>query len=188
MKLFNRPIRILLSTNALILLSGAMLAPIYAIYVEDIGGDLMDASLTGGIFALAAGVTSIITGKYADKARRMDWIMIIGAVIMSIGFFLFAKVENIFGLFLVQTLIGLGQAIYYPPYDALYSLHISKKKAASTWAAWESMDYFVTAGGAVVGGYIASTWGFQPLFILMGLTCLISSTYLYCLPKKILND
>lgn len=185
---FNRPIRILLWTNALVLVSGAMLAPIYALYVEGIGGDLMDASLTGGIFALAAGCTSIIAGKYADKVRRKDYVMIIGALIMSLGFFFLTKVETILGLFAIQSLIGFGQAIYYPPYDALYSLHTSNSKAASTWAAWESMDYFVTAGGAVLGGYIANTVGFSALFVMMGVVCIIPSVYLYCLPRQILNS
>ena len=54
MKKFNRALRILLSTNGMILLAGAMLGPIYALFVDKIGGDLMDASIAGGIFALVA--------------------------------------------------------------------------------------------------------------------------------------
>ena len=35
----------LLFTNSLIIVAGAMLGPIYALLVEDIGGGLLDASL-----------------------------------------------------------------------------------------------------------------------------------------------
>jgi len=40
----KKKLKILLVTNGLILLSGAMIGPIYAIYVKKIGGDLLDAS------------------------------------------------------------------------------------------------------------------------------------------------
>ena len=66
----NKALRILLSTNAMILMAGAMLGPIYAIFVEDVGGDLLDASLAGGIFALVAGITTLLSGKYSDKIRN----------------------------------------------------------------------------------------------------------------------
>ena len=74
--LFNRALQILLSTNAMILMAGAMLAPIYALFVEKVGGDLMDASIAGGIFALAAGLTTLISGKYSDKIKENELIIV----------------------------------------------------------------------------------------------------------------
>ena len=82
MRLFqlNRAARILLGTNAMILLAGAMLGPIYALFVEDIGGDLLDASIAWAVFALAAGFTTLITGKYADKIKESELILVLGYV------------------------------------------------------------------------------------------------------------
>ncbi len=68
--LLNRPLRILLITNGLTLLAGGMLGPIYALFVEKVGGDLLDASLTGGMFSLAASLTTLIMGKYTDKVKE----------------------------------------------------------------------------------------------------------------------
>jgi len=184
---FNRALRVLLATNGLILLAGAMLAPIYALYVEDIGGNLMDASLTGGIFALAAGTTCILSGRYADKRQRKEFVIVLGSMVMSFGFLLMTIVNSITTLFVVQALIGIGQAIYYPPYDALYSKHVDGHGAATAWGTWESMDYFSTAIGAILGGYIVTNWGFIPLFVIMSILCMISGLYLYYLPKKVLS-
>ena len=56
----------------MILLAGAMLGPIYALFVEEIGGNLLDASFAGGMFALAAGITTFISGKYSDKIKENE--------------------------------------------------------------------------------------------------------------------
>lgn len=88
-KLLNRALRILLTTNASILMAGAMLGPIYALFVERIGGDLMDASMAGGIFALAAGLTTLVSGRYSDSIKEKELVVIVGYIIMGIGFFLY---------------------------------------------------------------------------------------------------
>lgn len=68
--LFNRASRILLITNGIILLASAMLGPIYALYVQKVGGDLLDASLAGSVFAFIAGITVLLSGKYSTSFRK----------------------------------------------------------------------------------------------------------------------
>jgi len=70
--LFNKALRILLITDGLVLIAGAMLGPIYTLFVEKIGGNLLDASLSGGIFAFGAGITTLIAGKFADKFKEKE--------------------------------------------------------------------------------------------------------------------
>ena len=184
--LFNRALRILLITNGFILLSGAMLGPIYALFVEDVGGSLLDASLTGGVFALAAGITTLIAGKYADKSSRDEYIVALGYMILGIGFFLYSFVDSIWHLLAVQVITGISEAIYSPAFDSLYTKHITPKKAGREWGAWEAMNYFSVAIGAVIGGLIVKTFGFESLFIMMGVLCILSSIYIFHLGKKIL--
>lgn len=57
----NRATHILLATNGAVLISAAMIGPIYALIVERVGGDLLDASIAGGVFALAAGITTFLS-------------------------------------------------------------------------------------------------------------------------------
>lgn len=184
--LFNRALRVLLSTNAIILIASAMLGPIYAIFVEEVGGDLMDASLAGGIFALTAGITTLLSGKYSDRIKENELIVILGYAIMGVGFVLYIWVDSIIYLFIVQVIAGLGEAIYSPAFDAIYSKHLDGHKSGTQWGAWESMNYFTAASGAVIGGGIVTLFGFPVLFIIMALLCFGSALYIYHLKRNVL--
>jgi predicted MFS family arabinose efflux permease len=184
--LFNRALRILIITNTLILVAGAMFGPIYALFVERIGGDLLDASLTGGIFALVAGITTLFSGRYSDKLKEPKKIIAFGYSLMALGFFLYLFVNSIYFLFSLQVLIGFGEAIYSPAFDSVYSKHLTNKKEGKEWSAWESLNYFSAFGGAVIGGLIATYLGFNVLFIIMSLLSFVSALYILFLPKKIL--
>ncbi|MBI3980598.1 MFS transporter [Candidatus Microgenomates bacterium] len=182
----NRAIRILVATNGLVLVAGAMLAPIYAVYVDIIGGDLMDASFAGGVFALAAGTTVLLAGKFSDRVKEQELVVVTGYVVMGIGFLLYIFVDSVIFLFLVQVLIGFGEAFYSPAFDAVYSKHIENSKAGSQWGAWESMNYFTAAIGAVLGGLVVKNFGFTPVFIIMASLCFASALYIYLLPRRLL--
>lgn len=185
-RIFNRAIRILLITNGLVLIAGAMLGPIYALFVEEIGGDLLDASYTFGAFALAAGITTLISGRYADKLKENELIVVLGYGIMGVGFFGYLFVNSIISLLIVQIILGLGEAIYAPAFDALYSKHLDGHKSGREWGAWEATDYFTTAFGAVAGGLLVTFFGFNMVFVAMGLLCFASAIYIFRLSRRTL--
>jgi len=183
---FNRALRILLWTNALILMAGAMFGPIYALFVDEIGGDLLDASIAWGVFAVAAGITTFISGHFSDKVKESELLVVAGYAVMGVGFFGYLLVDSIAMLFAVEAVIGIGEATYSPPFDAVYSKHLDGHRSGKQWGAWESMYYFVATGGAVAGGWLATRFGFDTLFMIMGLLCFISALYIYKLPRRVL--
>ena len=182
----KKALRILLITDGLVLISGAMLGPIYAIYVDIVGVDLMDASIAGGIFALVAGLTVLVSGKFSDHVNEPKYIVSLGYTIIGFGFLLYILVNSVWFLFIVQAIIGFGEAIYTPAFDALYSKHLDKNEEATEWGGWEAMRYFTASGGAVIGGLVAMNFGFSPLFVIMCLLCFISAIYIFFLPKRTL--
>ena len=185
-RIFNRATKILLSTDSIVLVSAAMLGPFYAIFVENIGGSLFDASLTIAIFAFVAGITTLFSGKYTDKIKEKELVIAFGYTVMGVGFFLYIFVNSIWTLFAVQILIGFAGAIYAPAFDALFSKHTENCKAGRVWGTWEAMNYFSISIGAVIGTLIVYYWGFEMLFILMTGFCFSSALYIYVLPRKVL--
>lgn len=184
-KLFNKSLRILLLTNGSILVSFAMIAPIYAVFVEKIGGDLLDASYAYAALAFAAGIVTLLSSRIADKISQKS-VVITGYLLIALGFFGYTLVDSITGLLMVQVLIGMGEATYSPSFDALYSKHLDSGKAASEWGAWESLNYFSIAIGAVLGGLIVKMFGFDVMFMAMSLISFLSALYLFRMPKKVL--
>lgn len=182
----NRANKILLITNSLILLAGAAVGPIYALFVEEVGGNLMDASLAGAAFALAAGVTVLISGKYADKIKENELIIVFGYTVIGIGFLLYMFVKSIWFLLIVQVIIGLGEAIYSPAFDAVYTKHLRGGGYGSQWSFWYAMSYIVTAVGAIIGGLLVTFLGFYVVFLILALLCFTSAIYIYLLPRKVL--
>lgn len=183
---FNRALRVLLVTNAMILISAAMLGPIYALFVEKIGGSLLDASLTSAIFAFAAGLTTLSAGRYIDKIKRPHFIVIFGYLVMGLSFILYMFVNTIWALFSVQILIGFAEAISYPAFDAVYSKHLTRGKIGTEWGAWESVNFFSAAIGATIGGFIATIFGFNGLFTIMAGLCFLSAIYMLYFTKNCL--
>ena len=106
----ERAIKILLFTNSFVLFAGFMIGPIYAIFVEDIGGDLLDAGLTTGIFAVAAGITTLVAGRFADRVKESELMVVAGYIIMGGGFLMYMLVDSIWMLFVVQAIIGFAEA------------------------------------------------------------------------------
>ncbi|MFH8080979.1 MAG: MFS transporter [Candidatus Aenigmatarchaeota archaeon] len=184
--LHNKAINILLFTNAIVMIAGAMLGPIYAIFVEEVGGDILDASITGSIFFLATGITSIFSGKYVDKIKDPELILVAGYLITSVGYIFYIFVNSVWSLLIVQVIIGFAEAIYWPAYDAIYSRHVSLKKVGKEWGFWEATSRFSIAIGSLIGGFIVYNFGFDTLFISMSLLSFSSAIYIYFLPRNIL--
>ncbi|MFY9493119.1 MAG: MFS transporter [Minisyncoccia bacterium] len=183
---FNRALRILLATNAAVIFAAAMLTPIYAIYVEKIGGDILDAGLSSGVFALVSGMVVLVAGRYSDKMKDSELLVIAGYIVLGLGFFLYNFVDTVMSLFMVQALIGLGYASTAPAYDALYTKHVDGHRSGWQWSGWEAMAYFTTAAGSVAGGFVVSWFGFSALFVTMSVLCLLSALYMYLLPRRVL--
>ncbi len=174
-------------TNGIVLLSGAMLWPIYALFVEAIGGDLMDASIAGWLFALSAWIATLLFWKIADGLKNKKSILALGYAIMWIWFLSYLFVDSIATLFLAQIVIGFGEAIYSPAFDALYSKNIHKKQSGYEWWLWECLNYFSMAIWAFIGWIIVTYFSFDIIFIIMWIFCLVSAVYVYMISSKQLH-
>lgn len=174
-------LRILLFSDFFILLAAGMLTPIYAIFVEEIGGDILAASGAWALFTFTSGFLIWLFGKWEDKTKHLEKMVFWGYLIRCIAFLGYFFVANKYQLFGIQILLGIGMATSLPAYDSLYSKLLSKGKYASEWGTWEGVNLMAAAAAAIIGGVIANFFGFKILFLVMfasGLIGLIISSTL----------
>jgi len=68
----HKNIKLLLTASILIHAGANLLAPIYAIFIEEIGGTLLDAGIAVGIYALMKGGFEKMADKFVDLNGDMS--------------------------------------------------------------------------------------------------------------------
>ena len=184
---YNSWIKLLIATNWIILSAAAMLGPIYALFVEWLGGNLMDASISWAIFWLVAGVVVMISWKYSDQYSNKEYIVSLWYIIMGIGFILYTQVSSIYHIFAIQVVIWLWEAVYSPAFDAIYSLQLDKSHEWEERWAREAMQYFVSSIWAILWWILVTNFWFNILFLAMWCFCICSSIYLFRMWQRYLK-
>ena len=163
----NRALKILLAATAFSTLAAGMFAPLYAIFVEQIGGNLLDAGNAYAAFSIAAGLLIFFISRWENSIKHQENLVVIGYALASLGFLGLLFVKNPFELLLVQVLFGASAAVTNPAFDGLYSKFLDKGKFVLEWGLWESSYFIFTGIAAFSGALIATFYGFNGLFIAM---------------------
>lgn len=167
----HKILKILITSSIFYNFTAGMLGPIYAIFAQRIGGDILVASSAIAIYTAIIGVLILIFGRFEDRLDKKR-VFVIGRGINVIGIAGYIFVASPTDLFIVQGILGVGIAMMNPTFEAMYSRGLRKGHEAFEWSVWEGSINIVLAGAAILGGIIASTLGFTSLFIFMTSTAL----------------
>ena len=63
------PMRIFMTAETIIFFAGGMLGPLYAVFVEDIGGDVLTVGASWSVFMFLSGLGLLISGRLVDRLR-----------------------------------------------------------------------------------------------------------------------
>ncbi|MBR9707543.1 MAG: MFS transporter [Candidatus Diapherotrites archaeon] len=164
----NKRIKILLAIDGIFMLAGGLFGPLYALFVTQVGGSILDAGLAAAAFSITFGVITLGLGAAEEKTHRLKEAVILGYSVIAIGIAGYSFVSNPFELAMVQVLLGIGYAIEAPAFDAFFSKSIKKKASgALDWASWEGMAGIVGGTAAVLGSVIVTITSFKTLFSIM---------------------
>jgi MFS family permease len=163
----RREIKILIETSLLFNIGVGLFAPIYAIFVENIGATIVDAGFAIGIYSIVFGILIILLGKVEDKYTNQRHMIFIGYIILAICALGYIFVQNATQLFILQIFIGIGAAILTPAWDAIFSKYEDEGKEAFEWSIWEGGVSIILGITAFLGGLIVVTFGWTLIFIIM---------------------
>lgn len=180
----HKQLRLFLAMETFFVLALGMLGPIYAIFVQGIGGDILDAGISWAIYMIVSGMGIYIMGKFHDKIQRDKLFIILGYSLVSIGYLGYYFVSNIIELFMVQVVLGLSSVISVPAMYSFYTKYLEKGRFASQWATWDALYKGLQGVTALIGAFLAKTYGFKALFLAMFFLSLIGLAFAAQLEDK----
>lgn len=145
--------------------AGGIFAPLSAVFVQKIGGDILSIGWASTVYFIATGVFIALFGKIADKIGKKVLLVSGFALIMVIDIY-FIFIQNIVMLFIGEALLGIGLAMTNPSWNGLFSGLLEKDNASSHWGIWECATSIGVAIAAIMGAFVVNAFGFAYLFML----------------------
>lgn len=180
------PLKLLLFLDSLVLFAGAMLAPLYTVFVLDRGGSFLAAAASWGMLGITAGLVTLFLIHVEDRLKETEIAIALGYFILALGFYGYLLVEGAAALIFDQMLVGLGLAIATPAYGAVFFKHLTKKSQPFGWSVRQGLTYIVLGAGSLVGGVVITLGGFGVVFMIMGTLALLSAVAILALPRRLL--
>ncbi len=165
----NTTLKTLILVSLFLHFAAGLLSPVYALYVQSIGGTLEQVGVTFAAMPFIIAIGLLILGKQTDKTGNEESYLLLGYVLKVIGFSGYLLVSTVPQLIIVQCILGISYVISTPAYQSLYTKHLTKGKFAQNWSVWEAVTQLSAATAAIVGSLVLKLFGFQSLFLLMTL-------------------
>jgi len=181
MRKINNLIKILTYSDVLIISGWGLVSPIFAVFVTSQvqGGNLELVGLAMAVFLILKSLVQIPVARFIDKKKGEIDDMAAGTLIVSIVPFLYVGVKTPAQVLLLQCLYGIGAAMITPGWYAIFTRHIDTQQEAQEWGIYNSMTSLGAALSGALGGFFAEKFGFQLLFIIVGMMCIVGTAFLY---------
>lgn len=185
-KKINKSLKILIIANTTMVFIIGMLAPFYAVFVQEIGGNIAFAGLSWAVFSIVAGVLTLLFGNWQLRIKEQELLLALGYLIRGIVFLSYAFMGSMAQLIFTQILWGIGVALGTPAFDAIYSSHTDKEGSIVQWGQWEGIAAIATGMAAIVGGILIQSVGYSLVFIGMSIMSILLGLYIWRLPREAL--
>jgi MFS family permease len=90
-----------------------------------------------------------------------------------------------FHIYLLQSLQALGMAMCLSGWTAIFTRHIDSGKEATEWGLDATFVGLGIGISGILGGLIANSFGFQVVFVLVGILGILSALLLFGILKLI---
>jgi MFS family permease len=192
MMAINRVIKILILSDVALLTGLGFVVPIFAIFLtENIqGGNVEVAGFAAAIYWIVNSLVIIPFGKYLDKnhGEKDDlWFVIIGNLLAAgvVFGYIFSRLP--WHIYLLQAIYAIGMGMNIPGYTAIFTRHIDKGKEAFDWSVRGALIGVGTGVAGALGGMVAHKFGFNILFIGVGIFILLSAFLPLLVSKEMMS-
>ncbi len=179
----NKKIKYLLLSNAIFVLAGSILLPVYALFVQSINGGIELAGILFGLGFLSSSFTSLIVTRIHDGVRFENTMMKLCFFVRALAWLAIAFFPNLSVLLVAQIIIGITDGFGAPVFNELFSRYLDNKKHIKEWGIWQFLVGIAVATGSGLSGFIIASFGFPILFIIMSSLAFVA-LFIYKLGEK----
>jgi MFS family permease len=165
----NKTQRLLLLASTCWFFGEGLLGPLFTVFAERVGGDLLDITYAWALFLITSGVLYIVFGKLFTKSNRKKEILVFGYALNTVFTFGYLLVHNSTQLFILQILLAIAEAICSPIWDAIFAKELDEKDDVFFWSVAGGHTHLVSGIAIAIGGLIAYYISFEALFVIMGI-------------------
>jgi MFS family permease len=180
----NLALRVLFLYNGIFVCAAAMLGPLYAIYVMKFVDGVTAVSVSWAAFLISTSVFTYIVARKGDEVKEKRNLLLAGYLIRIISWTMLIFVDNLAALVFVQILLGLGESVGTPAFNAIFAEHLDNNKYIKEYSSWSLIANLSSAAGILAGGAIVNSLGFKALFIFMSALSLIAFLGIIVKPRN----
>lgn len=166
----NKVVKIMIYSDLFMNSGWGLIGPILAVFiVENVpGGNLRVAGIAVGIYLVLKSVLQIPIANFLDKnhGEKDDYLaLFLGTFLTAISPIIFLFSTEAWHIYAGQIIHALGMAMAIPSWYAIFGRHIPKNREAICWGLDSSAMGLGAGLAGIIGGIIASKFGFFPLFV-----------------------
>jgi hypothetical protein len=186
----NKVIRYLIFSDFVFWSGWGLISPIFAVFVvgKVQGGSLAVVGLASGIYWVLKSLLRIPIGIFLDSRKGEEddfWFLFFGLILSSLVPFGYLMAKYPFHIYLLQSLQAIAMAMTFSGWTAIFTRHIDPGKEATEWGLDATFVGLGIGISGILGGLIASAFGFQAVFVLVGIFGLFSAFSLLGILKLI---
>lgn len=176
----NKVVKTLIQTDLVFISAFGLTAPIFAVFItEQIrGGNVKIVGLAAGIYWILKSILQIPAGKFLDKLKgeRDDlYFLIAGYLLTAMVPFGYIFSHLPWHIYILEAIHSIGMALAIPAWAAMFTRHIDHGKEAFEWSLESTGLSFGAGVTGIVGGILVSKFGFNFVFILVGVFAIIGA-------------
>lgn len=166
----NKVVEAFIVSEALLWSAWNFITPIAAIFVVNNikGGNIQYAAFAYSTYLITRVIFEVITGRYLSGKTDNDKLLltILGMIFLSLAYVMFSLSHTLLPLFFSYMIVGVGLGVASPAKNSLFAMHLDKDKEPTEWGLYDGVTFIGVALATALGGFIASQYGFGPLFLL----------------------
>ena len=157
--------------------TGTMVLPFLTIYLtSELGFSLKDAGWLAGAFGLGSFAGAYLGGMLSDRIGS-KWVILGSLILSGIMFIIIQFPTDFASLFILFFIASLFGEAYRPAGNAYVAEYVEPERRGRTMAFLRLAVNLGMSAGPFLGGFIAVGLGYNWLFWLDGITCILAGLY-----------